>query len=43
MNAVAVGTHNPDHLRELTNAQSFAADEEAVRHYRSLLRNRRQE
>ncbi|MEV7796884.1 hypothetical protein AB0O68_33730 [Streptomyces sp. NPDC087512] len=43
VNAVAVGTDDPDHLRELTKAQSFAVDEEAVGHYRSLLRNRRQE
>lgn len=40
--AVAVGTDNVDHLRELIRALAYEVDDQMVREYRQLLRARRQ-
>ncbi len=40
VDAVAVGTDNVDHLRELTEALSYEVDENVVREYRQLLKAR---
>ncbi|MFH8991345.1 aldo/keto reductase [Streptomyces sp. NPDC017940] len=40
--AVAVGTDNVDHLRELAGALAYEVDDQVVREYRQLLRARRQ-
>ncbi|MGW0312606.1 hypothetical protein [Streptomyces flavidovirens] len=38
--AVAVGTDNVDHLRELTEALTYEVDDTVVREYRQLLKAR---
>ncbi|WP_413115910.1 aldo/keto reductase [Streptomyces sp. CY1] len=43
VDAVAVGTDNLDHLRELTDSLGIGLDEVTVRRYRRLLRDRCQE
>ncbi|WP_413800077.1 aldo/keto reductase [Streptomyces iranensis] len=43
VDAVAVGTDNLDHLRELTDSLGIGVDEVTVRRYRRLLRDRCQE
>jgi len=43
VDAVAVGTDNSDHLRELADALAYEVDDQVVREYRRLLRARRQE
>ncbi|MFE5097439.1 aldo/keto reductase [Streptomyces sp. NPDC056638] len=40
VDAVAVGTDNINHLRELTEALAYEVDEKAVREYRQLLKAR---
>ncbi|MFI9210186.1 aldo/keto reductase [Streptomyces sp. NPDC053253] len=40
--AVAVGTDNVDHLRELVGALAYEVDDQVVREYRQLLQARRQ-
>lgn len=42
VDAVAVGTDNLDHLRELTDSLNIEVHEETVRQYRRLVRYRRQ-
>ncbi|MFD3354834.1 aldo/keto reductase [Streptomyces fradiae] len=42
VDAVAVGTNDVDHLRELTGALVYKVDEQVVREYRQLLQARRQ-
>lgn len=43
VDAVAVGTDNLGHLRELTDSLGIEVDEETVSQYRRLLRDQRQE
>ncbi|MFF2777051.1 hypothetical protein ACFVU3_19345 [Streptomyces sp. NPDC058052] len=43
VDAVAVGTDNTDHLRELVDALAYEVDDQVVREYRRLLRARRQQ
>lgn len=40
VDAVAVGTDNVDHLRELTEALAYAVDDEVIQEYRQLLKAR---
>nr|WP_258049734.1 aldo/keto reductase [Streptomyces finlayi] len=40
VDAVAVGTDNVDHLRELTEALTFEVDDQIVQEYRQLLKDR---
>jgi pyridoxine 4-dehydrogenase len=40
VDAVAVGTDNVDHLRELAEALAYEVDEKVVREYRQLLKTR---
>lgn len=40
--AVAVGTDNAEHLRELIGALAYQVDEQVIQAYRQLLRARRQ-
>ncbi|GAA0629125.1 hypothetical protein [Streptomyces crystallinus] len=40
IDAVAVGTDNVDHLRELTEALACEIDEKVVQEYRQLLKAR---
>ncbi|MCP3822178.1 hypothetical protein NLX86_30030 [Streptomyces sp. A3M-1-3] len=42
VDAVAVGTDNLDHLRELQESLEYEVDEATVSQYRRLLRDRRQ-
>lgn len=42
VDAVAVGTDNVDHLRELIGALAYEVDDQMVREYRQLLQARRQ-
>ncbi|MEU9887664.1 hypothetical protein [Sphaerisporangium sp. NPDC051011] len=42
VDAVAVGTDNVDHLRELIGALAYEVDDQVVREYRQLLQARRQ-
>ncbi|MGW6542801.1 aldo/keto reductase [Streptomyces massasporeus] len=42
VDAVAVGTDNVDHLRELVGALAYEVDDQVVREYRRLLQARRQ-
>jgi pyridoxine 4-dehydrogenase len=42
VDAVAVGTDNVDHLRELVGALAYEVDDQVVREYRQLLQARRQ-
>ncbi|MFF1650558.1 hypothetical protein [Streptomyces sp. NPDC058240] len=42
VDAVAVGTDNVDHLRELVGALAYEVDDQVVREYRELLQARRQ-
>nr|MCY0979558.1 aldo/keto reductase [Streptomyces tirandamycinicus] len=42
VDAVAVGTDNVDHLRELVDALAYEVDDQVVREYRQLLQTRRQ-
>ncbi|MEU9700232.1 aldo/keto reductase [Streptomyces sp. NPDC047981] len=43
VDAVAVGTDNADHLRELVDALAYEVDDQVVQEYRRLLRARRQQ
>ncbi|WP_308428934.1 hypothetical protein [Streptomyces brasiliensis] len=40
VDAVAVGTDDVDHLRELTEALAYEVDENVIREYRRLLKGR---
>ncbi|MEW1632645.1 hypothetical protein AB0469_01045 [Streptomyces sp. NPDC093801] len=42
VDAVAVGTDNADHLRELAGALAYEVDDQVVREYRQLLQARLQ-
>ncbi|MFJ4945612.1 hypothetical protein ACIP4V_23840 [Streptomyces albidoflavus] len=42
VDAVAVGTDDVDHLRELTGALAYEVDDQVIREYRQLLQARRQ-
>lgn len=42
VDAVAVGTDNVDHLRELVGALAYEVDDQVIREYRQLLQTRRQ-